>query len=61
VRERVQDDRPASVEVGQLLTDKAKLQGELAERSLATAAVPAWTGIESGTEALARAYGLKQP
>jgi len=61
VRERIQDDRPASVEVGQLLNDKAKLQGELAERSLATAAAPAWTGIESGTEALARAYGLKQP
>jgi len=59
VRSRIKEDRPASVEVGQLLSAAAKLQDRLAQMGLATAAAPAWRGIESGVDTLARAYGPK--
>jgi hypothetical protein len=61
VRERIKDDRPASVEVGQLLADAAKLDAQLSKLSLATAAAPAWKAIESGNDALVRAFELKRP
>jgi ABC-type transporter Mla subunit MlaD len=59
VRSRIKDDRPASVEVGQLLSQTTKLKETLSKLSLPSA--PAWQGIESGNEALARAFDLPKP
>jgi hypothetical protein len=59
VRSRIKDDRPASVEVGQLLSQTTGLKETLAKLSLRTAG--AWQGIESGNEALARAFDLPKP
>lgn len=61
VRARIKEDRPASVETGQLLGDAAKLKERLSQLSLATAAAAAWSGIESGTEALGKAFELPKP
>ena len=61
VRSRIKDDRPASVEVGQLLSQTTKLKETLSKLSLPTAGAPAWQGIESGTEALSRAFDLPKP
>ena len=61
VRERIKDDRPASVEVGRLLGETAKLKDQLGKLSLATATASAWNGVESGAQALARAYELPRP
>jgi len=61
VRSRIKEDRPASVEVGQLLGQTTKVKETLARLSLSSAGGPAWRGIESGTEALARAFDLPKP
>jgi hypothetical protein len=61
VRSRIKDDRPASVEVGQLLSQTTKVKESLTKLSLPSAGLPAWQGIESGNEALARAYQLPKP
>jgi len=61
VRARLKEDRPAAVEVGQLFSETAKVKEMIAKLSLTGAAAPAWSGIESGSEALARAFELKQP
>jgi hypothetical protein len=61
VRSRIKDDRPASVEVGRLLGETAKLRDQLGKLSLTTAAAPGWRGIEAGADALARAYELPRP
>ena len=61
VRSRIKDDRPASVEVGQLLSQTTRVKETLAELSLPSAGGPAWPGIESGNEALARAFDLPKP
>jgi hypothetical protein len=58
VRSRIKDDRPAAVEVGRLLSQTAKVKEALTRLSLPCAGGPAWRGIESGTEALARAFDL---
>jgi hypothetical protein len=61
VRSRIKDDRPASIEVGQLLSQTTKVKETLTKLSLPSAGAPAWQGIESGTEALARAFDLPKP
>ena len=58
VRSRIKDDRPASVEVGQLLSQAGTVKGTLTKLSLPTAP---WQGIEPGIEALARAFDLPRP
>jgi hypothetical protein len=61
VRSRIEDDRPAAVEVGQLLAQTTKVKETLTKLSLSSAGGPAWRGIDSGTEALARAFDLPKP
>ena len=61
VRERVKDERPAAVEVGQLLTQTTKVREQLTRLSLPYADGPGWRGVESGAAAVARAYGLPKP
>lgn len=58
VRSRIKEDRPAAVEVGQLLSEAGKVKETLAKLSLPSAS---WPGIESGIEALARAFDLPKP
>jgi hypothetical protein len=60
VRARLKDDRPASVEVGQLLAATAKVKETSGQLSLPVGG-PAWGGIEAGNAALARAYELEKP
>jgi len=57
---RIKDDRPAAVEVDQLLSQAGSLKQTLAQLQLSSAQGPAWRGIESGTEALARAFDAKR-
>jgi hypothetical protein len=59
VGSRIKDDRPAGVEVGQLVSRTGSLKQTLAQLQLSTAQGAPWHGIESGTEALARAYDVK--
>jgi len=61
VRTRLKDDRPASVEVGQLFSATASVKETVAKLSIANAAAPALSVIDSGNEALARAFELKTP
>ena len=61
VRSRIEDDRPAAVEVGQLLPQTNKVKEALTKLSLPSAGGPAWRVIESGTEALALAFDLPKP
>lgn len=58
VRSRLKDDRPAAVEVGQLLSQTGALKEALAKLSLFSAAAPGWSAIDSGAEALARAFDV---
>jgi hypothetical protein len=58
VRSRIKDDRPASLEVGQLLSQAGQAKETLTRLSLLT---PSWQGIEPGVAALARAYDLPKP
>ena len=60
VRSRIQDDRPAAVEVDQLLAQTTKVRETLTTLSLFSAG-GAWRGIETGTDALARAYHAPKP
>ena len=59
VQTRIKDDRPASVEVGQLLAQTAKVDGTI--KQLALPAPAAWAPIVRGNEALARAYAMPVP
>jgi hypothetical protein len=61
VRERVKDDRPAANEVGQLLSRTRDLEGMITRLRLSPGGTSAWDGIESGSDMLARAYGLRRP
>ena len=61
VRSRIKEDRPAAVEVGQLLSQTAKVKETLTRLSLLSVGGSAWRGVESGAEALARAFGLPKP
>jgi chaperonin cofactor prefoldin len=61
VRSRIKDDRPAAVEVGQLLSQTAKVKETLTRLSLLSVGGSAWRGVESGAEALARAFDLPKP
>ena len=61
VRERVKDERPAAVEVGQLLTQTTKVRETLVSLSLPCAEGPGWRGVESGADALAKAFDLPKP
>lgn len=58
VRSRIQDDRPASVEVGQLLSQAGQVKETLTKLSLPTAS---WREMEPGIEALARAFDIPKP
>jgi hypothetical protein len=60
VRARIKDDRPAAVEVDQLFAHTSKVKDELTKLALFSAA-GAWRGIDTGTEALARAYAAPKP
>jgi hypothetical protein len=60
VGSRIKEDRPANTEVTRLLSDTGALKGTLAKLGLPTSG-GSWPAIESGTEALARAYDLKKP
>jgi len=61
VQSRVKDDRPASIEVGQLLTQVGNVKGTQARLSLSSAGSAAWRVIDSGTEALAHAFDMPRP
>jgi hypothetical protein len=58
VRSRLKDDRPASTEVAQLLSQTAKVKAMLTTHSLSSAGGAAWQGIDSATVTLALAYDL---
>ena len=60
VRARLKDDRPASVEVGQLFTQTTKVKETLAKLSLPSTG-GAWPAIDTANAALARAYSLPKP
>jgi DNA repair exonuclease SbcCD ATPase subunit len=60
VRSRIKDDRPAAVEVGQLFSQTAKVKDTLTKLSLFSAG-GSWRGIDTGSEALARAFALPKP
>jgi hypothetical protein len=60
VRTRLKDDRPASVEVGQLFTQTTKVRQQLETLSL-PATGGAWRSIDATNEALARAFSLSKP
>lgn len=60
VRARLKDDRPASVEVGQLFAQTTKVKQALGTLSL-PATGGAWTAIDASNEALARAFSLPKP
>jgi hypothetical protein len=60
VNARIKDDRPAAVEVNQLLSQTGSLKQTLAQLQLPSTQGPAWRGIESATEALARAFEVKK-
>ncbi len=61
VQSRLNEDRPASVEVGQLLSQASSVKATLTKLSLSSAGGAGWQGIESGTEALAHAFDLAKP
>jgi hypothetical protein len=58
VRERVKDDRPAAHEVGQLLSQTREVEELITRLRLSPAGNSAWQGVESGTDLLARTYGV---
>jgi hypothetical protein len=60
VRARIDDDRPGSVEVGQLLAQTASVKESQTKLALSSASGPAWKDIDAGAEALARAYILNK-
>lgn len=60
VASRIKEDRPANTEVARLLTGTVKLKDTLAKLALPSSG-GAWPAIESGTEALARAYDQPTP
>ena len=61
VGSRVKDDRPATTEVNQLLSGTGQLKQTLAKLSLPTSGGGSWPAIESGTDALSRAYDQPKP
>ena len=61
VRERIKDDRPAAVEVGQLLSQTAKVREKMKSLYLPYSEGPGWRAVESGAAVVARAYGLPKP
>jgi hypothetical protein len=61
VSARIKDDRPANTEVARLLTGTGKLKETLAGLSLPASGGGAWPAIDSGTDALARAYDQPKP
>jgi hypothetical protein len=61
VRARLKEDRPASVEVGQLFSETARVKETIAKLSLSNAAAPGLKGIDDANAALARAFELKAP
>jgi hypothetical protein len=61
VGSRVKDDRPATTEVNQLLSGTGQLKQTLTKLSLPTSGGGSWAAIESGTDALARAYDQPRP
>jgi hypothetical protein len=58
---RIKEDRPATTEVGQLLSGTGKLEQTLARLSLPASGGASWPAIEAGADALARAYDLPRP
>jgi hypothetical protein len=60
VRARVEDDRPAAVEVGQLFSQATSVKDTLTRLSIFSAG-GAWRGIDTGLEVLARACALRRP
>ena len=60
VRARLKDDRPASVEVGQLFAQTTKVKQTLGTMSL-PATGGSWTAIDAANEALARSFSLPRP
>jgi hypothetical protein len=61
VRTRVKDDRPASTEAGQLLSQASSVHGMLSNLSLSPDGKEAWDGVEAGSQAVARAWGMPMP
>jgi hypothetical protein len=60
VHSRIEDEKPAEVEVSQLLTQVKNVKETLTKFSLFSAG-GAWRGIDSGAEALAREFALAKP
>jgi hypothetical protein len=58
---RIKEDRPATTEVGQLLSGTGQLKETLARLSLPTSGGASWPAIEAGANALARAYDQPRP
>lgn len=61
VQSRVKEDRPASVEAGQLLSQTRDVKEMLIKLSLSSAGGASWKGIESGTDAIGHAFGMAKP
>jgi hypothetical protein len=61
VGSRIKEDRPANTEVTRLLSGTGKLQETLTKLSLPTSGGGSWPAVESGTDALARAFDLPRP
>ena len=60
VRSRIKTDRPAAVEVEQLFAQTSKVKAELTKLALFSEG-GAWRGIDTGAEALARAFAAPKP
>jgi uncharacterized phage infection (PIP) family protein YhgE len=58
VQERIKDDRPASTEVGQLMSQAKSMQGMLSKLTMSQAGGEAWSGVQSGIQVLAQAWGM---
>ena len=58
VQERIKNDRPASTEVGQLLSQAKSMQNSLSKLSMSQTGGEAWSGVQAGCQVLARAWGM---
>jgi hypothetical protein len=58
VRSRIKDDRPAAVEVGELLSQTGKVRQALTTLAISPTRQASWSTIDAGADALARAFDL---
>jgi len=61
VAARLKEDRPAAIEVGQLVTQTKAIGETMTKLALPTADGPSWHAIESVAKLLGREFGIPQP